>query len=176
MFVAYNRGNTYFGGGTYCINRSGHFNGSAAKLGTSTVGGATSPIYLNGGTATACTMTASANRFGVLPFIDGDGVMEVGKYIDFHDTDADETDYSVRLTSSTTQLACNLQIQAPSFNATSDARLKENFSPLILNKSILDLPLYKFDFINGTKNQIGCIAQDLQKICPVGHTLEEEKK
>jgi hypothetical protein len=28
------------------------------------------------------------------------------------------------------------------------------------------LPIYKFDFINGVKNQIGCMAQDLQKICP----------
>jgi hypothetical protein len=57
-------------------------------------------------------------------------------------------------------------IKAPSFNATSDARLKENFQPLTLEKSILDLPTYKFDFINGAKNQIGCKAQDLQEICP----------
>lgn len=57
-------------------------------------------------------------------------------------------------------------VSAPSFNATSDARLKENFEPLALEKSILDLPTYKFDFIDGTKNQIGCKAQDLQEICP----------
>ena len=33
-------------------------------------------------------------------------------------------------------------------------------------KSILDLPIYHFDFIQGPKNQIGCLAQDLQQICP----------
>ena len=58
------------------------------------------------------------------------------------------------------------QVRASSFNATSDARLKENFQTFIPQKSILDLPVYKFDFINGLKNQIGCKAQDLQEICP----------
>lgn len=57
-------------------------------------------------------------------------------------------------------------VTAGYFNATSDARLKENFEPLAVDKSILDLPTYKFDFINGAKNQIGCKAQDLQEICP----------
>lgn len=57
-------------------------------------------------------------------------------------------------------------VTAVSFNATSDARLKENFVSFKPEKSILDLPVYKFDFINGAKNQIGCKAQDLQLICP----------
>lgn len=58
------------------------------------------------------------------------------------------------------------QVTAGSFNAKSDAQLKENFQPLKTKKSILDLPTYKFDFIDGLKNQIGCKAQDLQEICP----------
>lgn len=58
------------------------------------------------------------------------------------------------------------QIKASTFNATSDARLKENFRELTSEKSILNLPTYKFDFINGAKDQIGCKAQDLQEICP----------
>lgn len=57
-------------------------------------------------------------------------------------------------------------ITASTFNAKSDLRLKENFQPLDIKKSILDLSTYKFDFINGAKNQIGCKAQDLQEICP----------
>ena len=58
------------------------------------------------------------------------------------------------------------RINASQFNATSDARLKENFKEYIPEKSILDLPVYKFDFIEGAKDQIGCKAQDLQEICP----------
>lgn len=58
------------------------------------------------------------------------------------------------------------QITANSFDAQSDRRLKENIIPFISEKSILDLPVYKYDYIEGTKNNIGCIAQDLQEICP----------
>lgn len=58
------------------------------------------------------------------------------------------------------------EAEAQSFNATSDARLKENFETFEAEKSILDLPIYKYDFINGLKGQIGCKAQDLQEICP----------
>lgn len=57
-------------------------------------------------------------------------------------------------------------IHAGSFIATSDARLKTNIISYTPEKSILDLPIYKYDIINGDKNQIGCLAQDLQEICP----------
>ena len=57
-------------------------------------------------------------------------------------------------------------IEAITFNAKSDRRLKENIIDYKPEKSILDLPVKKFDFINGPKNQIGCIAQDLKEICP----------
>ena len=52
-----------------------------------------------------------------------------------------------------------------SFNATSDARLKTNFRSVSFG-DIFDLPIYKFDFIAGEANKIGCMAQDLQQICP----------
>ena len=58
------------------------------------------------------------------------------------------------------------KIYSADFYATSDRRLKENFREVEFKKSILDLPIYKFDFIDGVKDQIGCVAQDLQEICP----------
>lgn len=58
-------------------------------------------------------------------------------------------------------------LNATTFNATSDARLKENLQPYECEASVLDLPVYKYDFKDGgLKDQIGCLAQDLQKICP----------
>lgn len=57
------------------------------------------------------------------------------------------------------------KLLAKKFSASSDARLKENFQDLNTG-NILELPVFKFDFIDGPKNQIGCKAQDLQKICP----------
>lgn len=60
------------------------------------------------------------------------------------------------------------------FNANSDVRLKENIEEYKAEKSILDLPIYKYDYINGSKKQIGCLAQDLQEICPeIVHEKED---
>jgi hypothetical protein len=72
------------------------------------------------------------------------------------------TSYVVPITGGTYSGA----ITAPSFTASSDKRLKENIESYSCDKSILNLEVKKFDFINGTKNQIGCLAQDLQEICP----------
>lgn len=61
-----------------------------------------------------------------------------------------------------------LPVEAPSFNATSDKRLKENIIPFTSEKSILDLPVYTFNFKSdkNKKKHVGCLAQDLQEICP----------
>ena len=57
---------------------------------------------------------------------------------------------------------------AQSFNAKSDKRLKENIEKYSPKQSVLDLPVYSYNFINDTNKtqHIGCLAQDLQKICP----------
>lgn len=86
-------------------------------------------------------------------------------------TDADfntTTNTSVQLMQLTTAGALTVSgsVSAPSFTATSDKRLKENIESYVCSKNILDLDVKKFDFINGPKNQIGCLAQELQEICP----------
>lgn len=59
-------------------------------------------------------------------------------------------------------------VKALSFNAVSDKRLKENIVEYSPNKSILDLPVYSYNFISDEKKtkKIGCLAQDLKEICP----------
>ena len=52
---------------------------------------------------------------------------------------------------------------ATAFYASSDKRLKENIKEF---NPILDLPVVEFDFKDSNTHQIGCIAQDLQEICP----------
>ena len=58
------------------------------------------------------------------------------------------------------------EMSAKTFYARSDGRLKENIKPYHCEKSILDLPVVEFNFIGKEEKQIGCIAQDLQEICP----------
>ncbi|MHB1316180.1 MAG: hypothetical protein ACYCX2_12015 [Christensenellales bacterium] len=50
--------------------------------------------------------------FSVVPLVDASGVMEIGKYIDFHDANADTNDYSVRLysESGTLKVAGNIDM------------------------------------------------------------------
>lgn len=63
-------------------------------------------------------LPASGNRFGAIPFIDASGVMEVGKFLDFHNTDGETADLAVRLeTGGTTD---RLQVVASSPSATRD--------------------------------------------------------
>ena len=59
-------------------------------------------------------------------------------------------------------------MEAVSYNATSDARLKTNIKTFIPKKSILDLNIKSFEYINDKTHTtyIGCIAQELQEICP----------
>ena len=60
------------------------------------------------------------------------------------------------------------RITATQFNATSDARKKTAIQDYQCNKSIIDLPIKEFEFIGDETHtkHIGCIAQDLQEICP----------
>ena len=64
--------------------------------------------------------------------------------------------------------ATNGKITALSFDARSDKRLKENIEKYSPKQSVLDLPVYSYNFIKDTNKtqHIGCLAQDLQKICP----------
>ena len=42
-------------------------------------------------------LSRSGDRWGVMPYVASDGVMEIGKFIDFHLTDGDTTDFAIRL-------------------------------------------------------------------------------
>lgn len=48
-------------------------------------------------TVTGFPMTAPGDRWGVLTPVGADGVMEVGRYLDFHNSDGDTSDNAVRL-------------------------------------------------------------------------------
>lgn len=66
----------------------------------------------------------------------------------------------------TSDITASGTISANNFLATSDVRLKKNVKEYLCEKSILDLPVIKYDYKKGSKNNIGCTAQDLQTICP----------
>lgn len=85
------------------------------------------------------------------------------------DSDGNITSISGNISSTNGDItATNGVMTAQSFNALSDKRLKENIVEYSPNKSILDLPIYSYNFISDEKKtkKIGCLAQDLKEICP----------
>ena len=59
-------------------------------------GTATNATNLKSGT-TSYPVSSSGNRFGVVPVVDSSGVVEIGKYLDFHNTDGGGTGDNCRL-------------------------------------------------------------------------------
>jgi len=102
----------------------GNDNGSvitALTLDMSAAGAATFNSTVNGMTIKA---SASGDRWGCIPEIASNGVMEVGRYIDFHATDGDTSDYGARLDFDGTSLiiaANTTTTGAATFNGTVSA-------------------------------------------------------
>lgn len=71
------------------------------RFGTQTFGGELSPLWINNGNLATVKKSASGARYNCIPFVGSDGVMEVGQIIDFHTSNTDTSDYSMRLTSYT---------------------------------------------------------------------------
>ena len=107
----YERGALDVGGHVYATTYTGSGNGKNLVMGTGAndvyIHNSASGKYLqlkDNGTLSYSdtpivtgTMSSSGNRWGVVTNIDTNGIMEVGKYIDFHDSDSDTSDYSARL-------------------------------------------------------------------------------
>ena len=58
------------------------------------------------------------------------------------------------------------EIRTEHLYSVSDQKLKTNIIPYQSNRSILTLPIYEYDYIQTGTHAIGCLAQDLQQICP----------
>lgn len=115
---------------------------------------------------------SSAYWWNVIPVVGNDGVMEIGRFIDFHDTSTATTDYSVRLTASGSTLNCS-----GSFTQGSDRAFKEDIryfdeGVALARSSTIQTTPFK-DFIRddlractfrykGTEERVtGFIAQDI---------------
>ena len=70
-------------------------------------------LYLSGNiNGISAAKSASGNRWGILPEVDSSGVLEIGRYLDFHSTDGDTSDYGARFDFDGTNLICTAPIRA----------------------------------------------------------------
>jgi len=141
----------------------------------------------SGGTASQILMAdGSVDSFPVsgdwwgdkIPQIGSNGVMEIGRYIDFHSTDATTSDFTFRFDNSSDgnmsfqgNLSVNGNITASgTVTATSDERLKENIEviPNALEKvsKIRGVTFTRNDQEDKEKKHVGVIAQEVEKALP----------
>ena len=94
-----------------------HENGALDVAGT---------IYMNGQPVmTSLERPVSGNWFKGTPSVSSDGVMEIGKYIDFHDSNSTTADFSVRLTTNGSMLTSSGPLEAPIIKATGNGKSGE---------------------------------------------------
>ena len=74
---------------------------------------------------TSLERPVSGNWFRGTPSVSGDGVMEIGKYIDFHDSNSTTADFSVRLTTNGSMLTSSGTLEAPIIKATGNGKSGE---------------------------------------------------
>lgn len=111
------------------IDNNGNFSGNAATASSATKLTTARTISLGGVLSGSASFDGSTNASisasiakppksgdwfsGGMPIINNDGVMEIGKYIDFHNTDASTNDYDVRLQANTSG-PCELNLPTAS--------------------------------------------------------------
>lgn len=110
-----------------------------------------------------------------------DGVMEVGRYIDFHKSSSDPADYTVRLDANGSVLWCSATIQQ-----ASDKNMKEDIQYLdempmmysidsssMFKDFIKDFRFATFRYKGSEQGTLGFIAQDVED-SPVGQLMVSE--
>lgn len=97
-------------------------------------------------------LSASGNRYGVIPFVANDGVMELGRYLDFHNSDGDTGDAANRLETNGGIVGL---FEAPNLGA-----LKRIVS--LINSSLANGDLVYFDGTNFVRRAIGSTGQFLR--------------
>lgn len=87
-----------------------YVSGGVIKASAATVGDVRSPIFMSAGQLTTCDAPASGAWFIGVPSISANGVIEIGRYIDFHSTNTTAKDYSVRIDAGTRDAANTLYL------------------------------------------------------------------
>lgn len=110
-------------------------------------------------------------RWHIIPIVDDGGVMEIGRYIDFHSSKASTVDYGFRIDNYTNGAA----VYYGTWAQHSDRRLKENidyidsYTTFNLNKKndgfvdfIKNIKFATFNYKGSEESTFGFIAQDIE--------------
>ena len=149
---------------TACSTYAG---GTAVTLNGTDKSASTASFYAPTALGTAGQVLATNNNANAVIWMTLSDVAYSNSYDDLDDVPTFYwANIQVSTSSSTSTSPTFDTVTASTFTGGSDRRIKENIKEYKCKKSILDLPIVEFDFIDTHKHSIGCIAQDLQEICP----------
>lgn len=118
---------------------------------------------------TGYALSTVGNRWGVMTPVGSDGVMEIGRYIDFHASDTDTGDNACRLDGTAGQLTLTGSFTASgNITAYSDERIKNDIQVIdnALSK-VQQLSGYTFERTDiDAPRQTGVIAQEVLQVLP----------
>lgn len=114
-----------------------------------------------------------SSYWGIIPVVgSSDGVMEIGRYLDFHRTSSNVADFTFRLDNS----ADGTLAASGTITQGSSRKIKENIEEIPIEEAekILELNPVRFDYIKGAKDRRGFIAEEVEEVLPNLVTPEEE--
>lgn len=86
-----------------------------------TVGSVDRPVYFSSGTPTQVNIPESGKWFQGIPFVSSGGVLDIGKYIDFHTTATSTADHDIRMSAETYGLCVDSNFALTSSSGDSPA-------------------------------------------------------
>lgn len=130
-----------------------------------TVGGPLNPVYLNNGVITAANTQSSGNNYSIVPKVSSDGVMDIGRYIDLHNSASGATDYTTRIEANADG---NLYIQG---GASPDVSVGTGISIRGANTKIGDLTSLATSSKNTLVDAINEVDGALSNVTYIGSTV-----
>lgn len=138
--------------------------------GSTTAAGARSNLGLSNAAVTP--LMSVGGGWSQVAWVDASGLLEIGRYIDFHSTSTSTEDYTVRLdggaAGSTTLSLTGSFVASGNVTAYSDERLKKDWEKLQsdLVDRIATVKRGTYTRTDSGERQIGVSAQELQKVIP----------
>ena len=157
--------------------------GQKGEIGPTGSPGAAGPAGGNASQLGGYGLTGSGNRWGGIPPVYSDGVMEIGNYIDFHGSDGSTADFpNGRISGGSSLIYFSKNISVNGSTYTSDRNIKNTIVDSDLGLDFINMlrpksfkfnhDLKELDFDN--KTHYGLIAQDVEDVITgLGKTLDD---
>ncbi|AGO47950.1 peptidase [Cellulophaga phage phi40:1] len=116
------------------------------------------------------TESSSGDRFNIVPVVSPTGVMEIGRYVDFHDSDEDTSDYSNRLSSN----GASGLTASGNFTSSKELRSENSGENARLLYLATERPWYFKQGLTGGTTRLSLISTSASKVFTIGDETNDD--